>query len=131
MIYIHSALVTNATCLIYVSLKSVHQSQRRRLLRGSSISGHDGHLGHVICKCLLYRSLHLRFTSFFCKWIVSSKMYDQRDDFDFDITKAVLTSTHNLCFGAKLRKIGIPLHTPVLLCKSGVQGGIHNTDMFS
>ena len=32
-------------------------------------------------------------------------------------------STHNLCFGAKIRKIGIPLHTPVLLYKSGVQGG--------
>ena len=31
-----------------------------------------------------------------------------------------LTSTHNLCFGAKIRKIGIPLHTPVLLYKSGV-----------
>ena len=40
-------------------------------------------------------------------------------------------STHNLCFGAKIRKIGIPLHTPVLLYKSGVQGGIHYTDMFS
>ena len=26
---------------------------------------------------------------------------------------------HNLCFGAKIRKIGIPLHTPVLLYKSG------------
>ena len=45
--------------------------------------------------------------------------------------EAVLTSTHNLCFGAKIRKIGIPLHTPVLLYKSGVQGGIHHTDMFS
>ena len=43
----------------------------------------------------------------------------------------VLTSTHNLCFGAKIRKIGIPLHTPVLLYKSGVQGGIHYTDMIS
>ena len=29
-------------------------------------------------------------------------------------------STHNLCFEAKIRKIGIPLHTPVLLYKSGV-----------
>ena len=29
------------------------------------------------------------------------------------------------CFGAKIRKIGIPLHSPVLLYKSGVQGGIH------
>ena len=46
-------------------------------------------------------------------------------------TLAVLTSTHNLCFGAKIRKIGIPLHTPALLYKSGVQGGIHYTDMFS
>ena len=45
--------------------------------------------------------------------------------------KAVLTSTNNLCFGAKIRKIGIPLHTPVLLFKSGVQGGILYTDMFS
>ena len=29
------------------------------------------------------------------------------------------------------RKIGIPLHTPVLLYKSGVYGGIHCMDMFS
>ena len=34
--------------------------------------------------------------------------------------EVVLTSTHNLCFGAKKIKIGIPLHTPVLLYKSGV-----------
>ena len=45
--------------------------------------------------------------------------------------EAVLMSTHNLCFGAKLRKIGIPLHTPILLYKSGVQGGILFMDMFS
>ena len=33
----------------------------------------------------------------------------------------VLTCIHNLCFGAKKkRKIGIPLHTQVLLYKSGV-----------
>ena len=37
-----------------------------------------------------------------------------------NIAEAVLTSTHNLCFEAKIRKIGIPLHTPVLLYKSGV-----------
>ena len=29
------------------------------------------------------------------------------------LAEAVLTSTHNLCFGAKIRKIGIPPHTPV------------------
>ena len=34
--------------------------------------------------------------------------------------EAVLTSTHNLCFGAKIRKIGIPLQTPVFLYESGV-----------
>ena len=34
--------------------------------------------------------------------------------------EAVLTSTHNPCFGAKIRKIGMPRHTPVLLLKSGV-----------
>ena len=47
------------------------------------------------------------------------------------IPEAVLTSTHNLCFGAKIRKIGILLHTPVLLYKSGVQGGTLHMDMFS
>ena len=47
------------------------------------------------------------------------------------LAEAVLTSTHNLCFGANIRKIGIPLHTPVLLYNSGVQGGIYYTDMFS
>ena len=49
----------------------------------------------------------------------------------FDIGEAVLTSTNNLCFGTKIRKKGIPLHTPVLLYKSGVEGGIYCTDMFS
>ena len=34
--------------------------------------------------------------------------------------EAVLTRTHNLCFRAKIIKIGIPLHTPVLLYLSGV-----------
>ena len=45
--------------------------------------------------------------------------------------EAVLTSTHNVCFGSKIRKLGIPLQTPVLLYKSGVQGGIHCTYTFS
>ena len=51
--------------------------------------------------------------------------------FLFLLGEAVLTSTHNLCFGAKIRKIGIPLQTPVLLYKSGVYGGIYYTDIFS
>ena len=44
--------------------------------------------------------------------------------------KVVLTSTCNLYFGAKIRKIGIPLLTPVLLYKSGVQRGILFMDKF-
>ena len=31
-------------------------------------------------------------------------------------------STHNLCFGAKIRKIDIPLHTPVYYIKVGFEG---------
>ena len=34
-------------------------------------------------------------------------------------------------YGSGELKIGIPLHTPVLLYKSGVSGGIHFTDIFS
>ena len=37
--------------------------------------------------------------------------------------RTALPSTHNLCFEAKIRKIGI-LHTPVLLYKSRVRGGL-------
>ena len=44
--------------------------------------------------------------------------------------KAVLTSSHNLCFGAKIRKISIPLHIPVMLYRSGIQWDIHYGDMF-
>ena len=55
-------------------------------------------------------------------------MIPERGSF-FD--EAVLTSTHNLCFGAKIRKIVTPLHTPVSLYEGGVYGGIHYTDMFS
>ena len=36
--------------------------------------------------------------------------------------EAVLTNTHNLCFGAKIRKIDIPLHTPVCFIKVGFKG---------
>ena len=36
------------------------------------------------------------------------------------LEEAVLMSTYNLCFGPKIRKIGIYLHSPVLLYKSGV-----------
>ena len=58
-------------------------------------------------------------------------MFDIFIFFAQNIDCGVLTSTHNLCFGAKIRKIGLPLHTPVLLYKSRVLGGIYFTDMFS
>ena len=31
-------------------------------------------------------------------------------------------STHNVCFGTKIRKIGIPLHTPFHYIKVGFKG---------
>ena len=34
--------------------------------------------------------------------------------------EAVLAGVCGLCFGAGIGKIGLPLHTPVLLCKNGV-----------
>ena len=34
--------------------------------------------------------------------------------------EAVLTSTHNLCFGSTIRKIGIPLHIQDFTIQSGV-----------
>ena len=39
---------------------------------------------------------------------------------NIDCGEAVLTNTHKLCYEAKIRKIGIPLHTPFFLYKSGV-----------
>ena len=38
------------------------------------------------------------------------------------LAEAVLTSTHILCFGAKIRKIGIPLQTLVYYIKVGFKG---------
>ena len=37
----------------------------------------------------------------------------------FLLKTLVLTSTHYLCFGSNIRKIGTPLYTPVLTHKSG------------
>ena len=34
--------------------------------------------------------------------------------------EVVLTSTHNVCFGSEIKKVGIPLYTPVLLHKNDV-----------
>ena len=46
--------------------------------------------------------------------------------------QVVLTSTHNLCFGAKkIRKVGITPKYPSFLYKSEVYRSIHCMDMFS
>ena len=37
------------------------------------------------------------------------------------LCEAVLTSTHNVCFESEIRKLGVPLQTPVFLYKSGVK----------
>ena len=47
-------------------------------------------------------------------------IFAQNIDCGYTLEPPCLTSTHNLCFGGKIRKIGIPLHTPVLLHKSVV-----------
>ena len=78
--------------------------------------------------------LALKIENFQLKTFEIFLIFAQNIDFGYTLeplAEAVLTSTHNPCFGAKIRKTGIPLHTPVLLYKSGVQGGIHFTDMFS
>ena len=31
----------------------------------------------------------------------------------YEAVEAVLSSTHNVCFGLEIRKIGIPVQTPV------------------
>ena len=60
------------------------------------------------------------------------KNFDISDSFvqNIDCGYPQSMSAHNLCFGSKIRKIGIPLHNPVFLYKKGVQGGILFTDMF-
>ena len=59
---------------------------------------------------------------FSCKKFDIFLIFAQNIDcgYKLELTEAVLTSTHNLCFRAKIRNIGIPLHTPILLYKSGV-----------
>ena len=49
------------------------------------------------------------------------KEAERRDDeplrWGFAFIQQHTNKTFNICFGAKIRKIGIPLHTPVLLYK--------------
>ena len=43
----------------------------------------------------------------------------------------VLTSTHDLCFGAKIRKKYTPVTSSFTKHKSGVLGGLNYTGMFA
>ena len=57
---------------------------------------------------------------FIRKILIFSLFFAQNIDCGY--TLGVLMSTYNLCFGAKIIKIGIPLHTPVLIHKVGLEG---------
>ena len=74
-----------------------------------------------------YENSPMQYTLIFLEEKIENFIRKKNDIF----AEAVLTSTHNLCFAAKIRTIGIPLHTPVLLYKSGVEGGMDFTDMLS
>ena len=76
---------------------------------------------NIITHNLLRKHTHMIYSNFFRSKIdnFQRKIFDSFLIFAQNIDCGY-TSTHNLCFGAKIRKIGIPLHTPVLLYKSGV-----------
>ena len=61
--------------------------------------------------------LALKFENFQLIFFYIFLIFAPNIDCGYTVGEAVLTSTHNLCFRAK---IGIPLQTPVLLYKSGV-----------
>ena len=47
------------------------------------------------------------------------------------LTEAILTSTHNLCFGSKIRRIGTPPANPSSTILKGGMRGHTFMDMFS
>ena len=83
---------------------------------------------YVYQSSIHYENLPKQYTQIFK--VVKNENFQKKnfDNFSYFCSKhrlwvhgeAVLTSTHNLCFEAKIRKIGIPLQTPVFLYKSGV-----------
>ena len=69
-------------------------------------------LSHAINR---YIFLALKIESFQLKNFDIFLIFAQNIDCGYRLAEAVLTSTHNLCFGAKIRTVGILLHSPVLL----------------
>ena len=62
---------------------------------------------------------------------IHSKIFDIVNIFAQNIREVVQTSTHTVCFESKIRKLGIPLQTPVVPYKSGVWGNVLVMDMLS
>ena len=56
-------------------------------------------------------------------WKKNDFCYILAQDIHCGYTEAVLTRTHNVCFGTKIRKICIPLQTPGWLYKRWGEGG--------
>ena len=81
-----------------------------------------------MCVSTHYENLPMQYTEIFLALKIENFQLKNFDIFLIYCSKHRLwvhvrtasPSTHNLCFGAKIRKIGIPLRTPVLLYKSGV-----------
>ena len=73
------------------------------------------HLKIILGEHQLFVEHSVRKIQRFLKKIIQLKIFDI-------FGEAVLTSIHNLCFGAKLRKIGVLLQNLHFLYKSGVQG---------
>ena len=83
---------------------------------------------YVLTAPTLYENLPMQYAEIFLALKIENfqqklfyifLIFAQNIDFGYTL-EPPLTSTHNLCFGAKIRKIGIPLHSPVLLYKSEV-----------
>ena len=61
----------------------------------------------------------IKIENFYCKSFDIFLIFAQNIDCRYTLELLVLTSTHIVCFVTKIKKKGIPLHTPVLLYKSG------------
>ena len=86
---------------------------------------HFIHLSSDCCLILSLRKLaHAIYRDFFSeekKKIISLEMFDFLKIFSL---KRYIVIIHNACFGSKLRKLGIPLQTPVFFfsIKVGFKG---------
>ena len=89
---------------------------RRNMLR------HIFHMHRNVIQAAHYEKMPMQYTEIFKSCKKRKKIIRKFLIFFLFLlkTKAVLMSTRYLCFGAKIRKLGISLHAPVLLYKSWV-----------